>query len=73
MSGFGAPTLQTEGSRPSLTFEFGCQGKCARPRAGSTLPELALTDVSLRRSEVSGVEGIALPFPIRIPNGRYQG
>ena len=34
---------------------------------------LALTDVSLRCSEVSGVEGIALPFPIRIPNGRYQG
>jgi len=34
---------------------------------------VAQTEVSLRCSEVSGVVGIASPFPIRIPNGRYQG
>ena len=34
---------------------------------------LALTDVSLRCSGVSGVEGIALLFPVQDLNGRYRG
>ena len=34
--------------------------------------QLALNDVSLRRSTVSGVGGIASQFPVHIANGRYQ-